>query len=233
MPWLPDLPDYLYDAHAASKFAELANLGGPLSEMKFLSPLLHLILGLGYFAPFVMGILDSSFLVLPFGNDLLIVGLVARHHGGVAWWYVLSAACGSTVGVLLLSLVGRKLGEKGVLKIAGEKRYNRLKDRIGNRAGLTIVIGALAPPPFPYTVVIAAVATFDYPIWRILLFNFFARAARFAVLAILAIEFGRAVMGIIKSPPFEWAMLIFIALCAIASGFSIWRWLRHTRGKKK
>lgn len=200
--------------------------------MKFLSPLLYLILGLGYFAPFAMGILDSSFLVLPFGNDLLIVGLVARHHGG-APWYVLSAACGSTVGVLLLSLVGRKLGEKGVLKVAGEKRYNRLKDRIGTRAGLTITVGALAPPPFPYTIVIAAVATFDYPIWRILLFNFFARAMRFAIIAILAIEFGRAVMGIIKSAPFEWAMLVFIALCAIASGFSIWRWLRNTRGKKK
>lgn len=199
--------------------------------MKLLAPFLHLVLGLGYFAPLVMGILDSSFLVLPFGNDLLIVGLVARHHGG-APWYILAAAFGSTVGVLLLSLVARKLGEKGVRMIAGDKRYNRLKDRIGNHAGFTISIGALAPPPFPYTVVIAAVATFDYPIWRILIFNFFARAARFAVLAILAIEFGKAVMGIVKSAPFEWAMIVFIALCAIASIFSIWRWLHRTRGKK-
>lgn len=200
--------------------------------MKFLSPFLHLVLGLGYFAPLAMGIFDSSFLVLPFGNDLLIVGLVAHHHDG-APWYILSAACGSTVGVLLLSLVARKLGEKGVRKIAGDKRYKRLKDRIGNHAGFTISIGALAPPPFPYTVVIAAVATFDYPIWRILIFNFFARAARFAVLAILAIEFGKAVMGIVKSAPFEWAMIVFIALCAIASILSIWRWLHRTRGKEK
>lgn len=200
--------------------------------MKFLSPFLHLILGLGYFAPLVMGILDSSFLVLPFGNDLLIVGLVAHNHGG-APWYVLSAATGSTAGVLLLSLVARKLGEKGVLKIAGEKRYNRLKDRIGNHAGITISIGALAPPPFPYTVVIAAVATFEYPIWRILMFNFFARGLRFGILAILAIEFGKAVMGIVKSAPFEWGMIVFIALCVIASAFSIWRWLRRTRGKER
>lgn len=200
--------------------------------MKLLAPFLHLVLGLGYFAPLAMGILDSSFLVLPFGNDLLIVGLVARHHGGSPW-YILSAACGSTVGVLLLSLVARKLGEKGVRMIAGDKRYNRLKDRIGNHAGFTISIGALAPPPFPFTVVIAAVATFDYPIWRILVFNFFARGVRFAILAILAIEFGKAVMGIIKSAPFEWAMIVFIALCAIASIFSIWRWLHRTRGKKR
>lgn len=200
--------------------------------MKFLAPLLHFVIGLGYFAPLVMGVLDSSFLVLPFGNDLLVVILVAHHHGGAAW-FVLTAACGSTAGVLLLALVSRELGEKGVRALAGEKRYKKLKDRIGKRAGITISVAAIAPPPFPFTVVIAAVAAVDYPIWRILVFTFLARAARFAALAVLAIEFGRAVMGIVKSDPFEWAMIVFIALCAVASVFSIWRWLRRTRGKQK
>lgn len=193
--------------------------------MKLLSPLLHFVLSLGYFAPFVMGIFDSSFLVLPFGNDLLIVALVAQNHGG-APWYVLSAACGSTLGVLVLSLIAHKLGEKGVRKIAGEKRYKKLEHRIGNRAGMSILIGGLAPPPFPFTVVIAGVAAVDYPIWRILVFTFIARAVRFTVLAILAVEFGKAVTRIAKSAPFQWAMIVFIALCAVASGFSIWRWLR-------
>lgn len=197
--------------------------------MKFFTPLLHFALGLGYFAPFAMGIFDSSFLVLPFGNDLLIVALVAGHHGG-APWYILSAACGSTLGVLVLSIVARKLGEKGVRKIAGEKRYKKLENRIGNHAGATILVGGLAPPPFPFTVVIAGVAAVDYPIWRILVFTFLARAARFSVLAILAIEFGKQVIRITKSTPFQLAMIVFIALCAVASGFSIWRWMRK-RGK--
>jgi membrane protein YqaA with SNARE-associated domain len=198
--------------------------------MKFLTPFLHFIFGLGYFAPFVMGIFDSSFLVLPFGNDLLIVGLVAHHHSG-APWYVLSAAVGSTLGVWILSIIARKLGEKGVRKIAGEKRYKKLKDRIGNRAGMTIVLGGIAPPPFPFTVVVSAVAAVDYPIWRILAFTFIARAARFTVLAILACEFGKAVTRIARSAPFQWAMIVFIALCAVASGLSIWGWLNKTRHK--
>lgn len=199
--------------------------------MNLLSPILRFVLGLGYFAPLAMGILDSSFLVLPFGNDLLIVVLVAHRHRGAAW-YVLFAACGSTLGVLLLALAARKLGEAGVRKIAGEKRYKKLRDRIGNRAGVAISIGSLAPPPFPFTVVIAAVAALDYPIWRILVFTFFARAARFTVLSILALEFGRSVIRIVKSPPFEWAVIVFIALCLIASVFSIWRWLRSPRSKR-
>jgi membrane protein YqaA with SNARE-associated domain len=68
------------------------------------------LLQLGYFGPFVMGMMDSSFLFLPFGNDLLVAELVARHHDGY-WLYVLSAACGSTTGVFLLDLVARRAGE--------------------------------------------------------------------------------------------------------------------------
>ncbi len=199
--------------------------------MNFLSPILRFVLGLGYFAPLVMGILDSSFLVLPFGNDLLIVALVAHRHRG-APWYVLFAACGSTLGVLLLALAARKLGEAGVRRMAGEKRYKKLRDRIGNRAGVAICIGSLAPPPFPFTVVIAAVAVLDYPIWRILVFTFFARAARFTGLAILALAFGDSVIRIVKSAPFKWAVIVVSALCLIASAFSIWRWLRSPRSKR-
>ena len=88
--------------------------------MKFFAPLLHFLFHIGYFGPLVMGILDSSFLVLPFGNDLLVVGMVARNHAGLPW-YVLSAACGSTIGAYLLALVSQKLGEEGIRRIAGEK----------------------------------------------------------------------------------------------------------------
>jgi len=191
---------------------------------------LHFIFHIGYFGPLLMGILDSSFLVLPFGNDLVVVGVVARHHHGAAW-YILSAACGSTIGVLLLALVARKLGEEGIKKIAGEKRLESLHARIGNRAGAAVALAGLAPPPFPFTTVIAAVAAIDYPIWRIMVFNFCARALRFAVLAVLAVKFGGTVLSIARTPAFEWSMIVFIALCVVASVFSIWRWWRQTRPK--
>lgn len=179
-----------------------------------------------------MGILDSSFLVLPFGNDFVVVGLVARHHHG-AFWYVLAAACGSTIGVLFLALVARKLGEEGLRKMAGQKKYDSLKNRIGKNSGIAVLLGGLAPPPFPFTMVIAAAAALSYPLWRILAINFFARAARFALLSWLAIKFGLQILAIAKSSPFEWAIGVFIFLCIAGSAFSIWRWLRHTRGLKQ
>lgn len=196
--------------------------------MKILSPLLQFLFHIGYFGPLVMGIMDSSFLILPFGNDLVVVGLVAQHHKGVPL-YVLSAAIGSTLGALLLALVARKIGEEGLRKIAGDKKYDKLRHRIGDRSGIAVAIAGLAPPPFPFTTVIAAVSALDYPVWRILMFNFVARALRFTILALLALEFGRQVLRIAHSPAFEWTMGGFIGLCLVASGFSIWHWMRTPR----
>lgn len=196
--------------------------------MKLLSPLLSFLFHIGYFGPLVMGILDSSFLVLPFGNDLVVLGLVAQHPNGTPW-YVLSAACGSTIGAAILAIVSRKLGEEGLRKIVGEKRYPKLKKRIGNHSAAAVAVAGLAPPPFPFTTVIAAVSAFDYSLWRILLINFVTRAARFTVLSVLAMKFGKQVLRIAQSAPFEWAMAVFIALCLVASGFSIWHWLRKPR----
>lgn len=192
--------------------------------MKYFAPLLHFLFHIGYFGPLVMGVLDSSFLILPFGNDILVVGLVARHHHGVPW-YVLSAACGSTIGAFLLAFIAGKLGEEGIRKISGDSRYEKLKKRIGQRSGIAVAVAGLAPPPFPFTTVIAAVSALDYPIWRTLAINFVSRGLRFAILAILALKFGRQILEIAKSAPFEWSMVAFIALCLIASSFSIVHWL--------
>ncbi|HZC42662.1 MAG TPA: VTT domain-containing protein [Acidobacteriaceae bacterium] len=191
-------------------------------------PLLYFLFHLGYFGPFVLGILDSSFLVLPFGNDLLVVGLIAHHHGGFVF-YVLSAACGSTVGATLLSLVARKLGEEGIRKVAGKKQFEKLKKRIGERSGVAVAIGCLAPPPFPFTMVIAASSALGYSVRRIAAINFVCRAVRFCVLGVLALKFGTAILHIAKSPAFLWTMVVFIALCLVASAFSIWHWFHSRR----
>ena len=193
--------------------------------MKFFTPLLQFLFRIGYFGPFVMGILDSSFLIFPFGNDLVVVGMVAQHHEGLPW-YVLSAACGSTIGALLLAMVSRKLGEDGIRRIAGDARYERLKKRIGQRSGIAVAVAGLAPPPFPFTTVITAVSALGYPIWKTLMINFFARGARFIVLGILALKFGRHVLRIAQTAAFEWCMVAFVLLCLAASIWSNIHWMR-------
>jgi len=195
---------------------------------RFFRPVLLFLLHIGYFGPMLLGVLDSSFLVLPFGNDLLVVSLIAQHHKGYPW-YVLAAAFGSTIGVLILALVARKFGEEGIRKVAGDKKFDRLKKQIGERSGLAIAVACIAPPPFPFTIVIAATSALDYAIWKILVINFLSRAVRFAVLGYLAILYGKTFLRIAHAPAFLWSMVGFIAACLIATGFSVWHWVRSTR----
>jgi membrane protein YqaA with SNARE-associated domain len=201
--------------------------------MKFPIVLFRFLFHIGYLGPLVMGVLDSSFLVLPFGNDLLIVGLVARHHQGTAK-YVLAAACGSTLGALLLALVCRKLGEERLRRIAGARRHAKLRSWFSHHAGTAIAVAGLAPPPFPFTTVIAAAGALEYPLWRIGAVNFAARAVRFTVLALLALRYGKLVLYVARSAPFEWSVLAFAFLCEVASGFSLARWFRKpARSRQK
>jgi membrane protein YqaA with SNARE-associated domain len=201
--------------------------------MRFPFVLFRFLLHLGYLGPVVMGILDSSFLILPFGNDLLIVGLVARHHHGVAW-YVLAAASGSTAGALLLAWVCRKLGQERLRRMTGARRHAKLQSWFEHHAEAAILVAGLAPPPFPFTTVIAAAGALGYPLWRIAMLNFAARSVRFTALSLLALRYGRLVLHIARSDLFEWSVLVFALLCLVASGFSLARWFhRPAPGPRK
>ena len=188
------------------------------------------LLHLGYFAPVCMGVLDSSFLFLPFGNDVLVVVLVSRHHQGLVL-YILGAACGSTLGALILAWISGRVGAEGVRKLVGEKRFKKLETKFKKGGGVGIFLATLAPPPFPYTMVIASAAALQYSRARLLALNFAGRALRFTIIGILALVFGRAVLQITQSAAFRWSMTALIMLCLVGSGISIWHWIAHTRRK--
>lgn len=180
----------------------------------------------------LLGIFDSSFLFLPFGNDILVVILIASHHKAFPI-YVLMAATGSTIGIFFLDLVARRLGEQGIEKMAGKKRFETLKKKVGSRAGAAIFVATLLPPPFPYTLVAATASALEYSRKRLLIVNFCGRALRFTIVGILALLFGREVISVAKSDAFRYTIMAFVFLCLAGSAFSIWNWVRHTRGGKQ
>jgi membrane protein YqaA with SNARE-associated domain len=190
--------------------------------------LLAWLLKLGVFGPLILGIADSSFLFLPFGNDLLIVILVARNHARLLL-LVLSAAIGSTLGVVLLDAVCRKGGEEGLKKMMKRGRLEYFKRRMTSQAAIAIASACLAPPPFPFTLVIASASAFAYPRQRLLALVFISRAVRFTIIGLLAIRFGSDILRIAKAPQATWVMLGFIALCIVGSAFQVAQWIRRSR----
>jgi len=175
-----------------------------------------------------MGVMDSSFLFLPIGNDLLVVILSARHHSD-AWIYVLSATLGSATGALLLDLVCRKIGEAGVQKVTGEARFAYLKKKVGQKGGFFVALACLGPPPFPFTAVVATVSALAYPRLKLLSVVGISRLIRFIILSLLAIKYGRAILRIINTPALKWSVGTVAGLCIIVSVFSILKWVRAGR----
>ena len=207
--------------------------GGPFTCMPiqvhgfFRQMFVHLV-HWGALGPLVLGILDSSFLFAPFGNDFLLVVLASRNRDHLPL-YVLTAALGSTLGVLLLDLVCRKGGQEGLQRMMSAKRFAYLKARMATHSTQALVVACLAPPPFPFTVVVAAASAFQYARTRLLSVVFISRAVRFTLLGLLALWLGRQILRIVQSAQFTWLMIAFILICAIGSAIQVFRWVQRSR----
>ena len=186
------------------------------------------LLHLGAAGLVVLGILDSSFLFLPLGNDLLITALTIQHHEKLPV-YVICASCGSTLGVFLLDLVARKGGEVGIQKLVSKRRFDYLKRRMSKRAAPMILLTCLAPPPFPFTPVVAAASACNYPRVRLLLAVLIGRLVRVTVVGLLAIEFGHQILRLSKTNVFLGFMVAIIAIAIIGSVLSVMKWVRQSR----
>ena len=188
---------------------------------------MHLV-HLGALGPLLLGILDSSFLFAPFGNDFLLVVLVSRNREHLPL-YVLSASLGSTLGVLVLDTVCRKGGQEGLKRMMSRKRFEYLKMKMAKHSTLALAVACIAPPPFPFTLVVAAASAFQYARARLLTVVFISRAVRFTLLGLLALRLGRQVLRIIESEEFTWFMIGFIVLCAVGTAIQIFRWIQRSR----
>ena len=172
----------------------------------------------------LLGVLDSSFLFLPLGNDLLLVALTVRNHAALPL-YVAMAAAGSTLGCYFVDLIVRKGGGAGLKMVLSPKRLSYVEKKVGDRAAAALLVATLAPPPFPFTTVIAAVSALHYPRGKMLGIIAAGRLVRFTIIGLLAIWLGRHMLRMARTPAFEWSMGAFIALCVVGSAISIYKWV--------
>lgn len=168
-----------------------------------------------------LGILDSSLLVLPVGNDLLVLALCARYPSRV-FYYVAMATLGSVIGSFTTDFVGRKSGGK-LKKFVPSKQMKWIRRWVEKRAALTLVVAALLPPPFPFTAIVAAAAAFRYPRVRLLSFVVAGRVLRFGIEAALAVHYGHWIVRQARSPLLERVMITIIVLSIGGSAYSIYR----------
>jgi len=183
---------------------------------------------LGIFGLFLLSALDSSFLVLPFGNDLLLIALTSSRRDSLIWIvYVVVSAIGSVVGVWVVDGLMRKAGEKGLERFISEERVQQPKSKIENKAFITVFLATLMPPPFPFTPAVMTASALQLPRKKLFGAVFVGRLLRFGIEAVLALYFGRQLIAYINSDVLTYIVYALIAIGAVASTFSLIRWFKR------
>jgi membrane protein YqaA with SNARE-associated domain len=178
----------------------------------------------------LLGILDSSFLFAPLGNDLLVVAMTARRHSAALMlYYAFMSTVGSVLGCLLVDVLLRRAGEKGLERHLPRKRLEYVKCKVQKNAAWALVLASIAPPPFPFTPFVMAAAALQYPRWRMAAIVGAARMVRFTVLGVLALLFGRRILRWVETPVLQWLLIGLMVVCVVGSVLSVVGWIRRSR----
>lgn len=175
-----------------------------------------------------LGLLDSSFLFMPLGNDLLVIAMTSRKHMLMPYYAVMAAA-GSVLGCLALDLISRKGGEKSIEKLLPPRRLQYVKKRVKKNAGWALAFASLMPPPFPFTPFVIASAALQYPRKRLLAVIAASRLVRFSIEGVLAIVIGQKIIAFGKSPVVVWGVLVLVVLSVAGSAISVYEWVKRSR----
>jgi membrane protein YqaA with SNARE-associated domain len=171
------------------------------------------LVGLGTLGLFIISLLDSAFVPLPSGPDLIMITLSAANPPGMPL-YALAATVGSTIGCTLLYLAARRAGVRA-LKRVGPERRERIENLLGRYDMLAVMVPAVLPPPFPFKPFVLGAGVFKLKTARFVIAIFIGRAARFLIEGWLAIEFRDEAWPLIKKHGFK--VLAFVAAVLVIS----------------
>ena len=192
-----------------------------------LSYLYQFLSRLNGFGLFFLGVLDSSFLFLPFGNDLLLVTMTAREPARLPY-LALMATAGSLLGCLVTDVISRKGGEAGLERKFSRRRLEYVRKKISKNAGWALGVAALMPPPFPFTPFVAAAAVLQYPRKKLLVIVALGRIGRFFAEGFLAVLLGKNIIRWAQSAAMYYTVLGILALSLVGTGLSLYSWFRHS-----
>ena len=179
-----------------------------------------------------MGVLDSSILFLPFGNDLLVVLLTARTPDRF-WLYAMAATAGCLIGCTITDWLSRKLGEAGLEKMVTPERLKSAQARLKKHTFWALGLAALMPPPFLFTVFLIASSALQISRWRVLTAGAAGRFVRFSALSLLATKFGTQIIRFSERDEVQYFLIVFAVISIIGSALSVGKWVRSARNCRR
>jgi membrane protein YqaA with SNARE-associated domain len=178
---------------------------------------------------FALGIIDSSFIPIPGGIDLMTILLSARSRE-LWFFYGAMAAAGSIIGGYITYRIAKKGGNIALEQHVPKDKLAKI-DSMFEKWGMgTIILCAIMPPPFPSVPFIASAGALNYPPKKFIAALAIGRVARFILLAYLASLYGRRVLKWFSQIHLSWQWILVITVCVAATGAGIWLWkLRRSK----
>jgi len=180
---------------------------------------------------FLLGVLDSSFLMLPFANDVAVILLASLHHAHLLL-YVLAAMLGSVAGCWIMYWVGHAGGENFIRAHVSPQRFKRLHDAVKRKGPVLLAVPALIPPPFPFSAFVLGAGALEVPQRPFLSMLAAMRFLRFLAEGLAALYFGRRIVAWMQTPFFQHFIQGLMVLAILASAYSIFRLVRTSRGRR-
>jgi membrane protein YqaA with SNARE-associated domain len=180
---------------------------------------------LGAWGVFLVAAIDGSSIGLPV--DAIVVGYVYTNRPRFLL-YVLMAAAGSTLGSIVVYVIGYKGGEELLRKRISPERFAKIHNAFDQHPFWSLMFPAMLPPPTPFKLFALAAAVSEMKFGHYLLAIFSGRVVRFLLLALLTLKYGPNVvhvLGELVRRHAYWVLLV------IAAGVVVWMVVRKTRGK--
>jgi membrane protein YqaA with SNARE-associated domain len=180
-----------------------------------------------------LAVLDSSMLFfLPAAVDTAIVILVASQRE-FFWVFSILATAGSLAGAYITFQIGAKIGEASLSCWVPERRLKSIQKKVKDKGAVALAIPGLMPPPFPLTPFILACGALKVSRSKFFLTLAGARLLRFGTASVLALIYGRQIIGVIESDLFQALVSCFILVAIAGTAYSGYRLVEGSRAYRR
>lgn len=168
---------------------------------------------------------------LPLGIDFVLILLAARKPDWF-WLYAILATIGSMLGAAGTFWIGRKVGEHGLSRFVKPSRLERVQERVGKSAAITVAALAIIPPPFPFTAFVLTSGAGHVNAWIFFATLGAVRMVRFLAEGALAAHYGKGIIGWMQSTTFTMivgGMAVIAIVGTVVSAIALYRSAKRDR----
>lgn len=181
----------------------------------------------------ILSALDTSMVFfLPTAVEAAELVLIARNRE-LVWLFPLLAALGSLIGAFITLSIGARIGEEGLSRWLPEKKFQALRQKVGNKGAVPLATAGLMPPPFPLSIFVLACGALGVKRSMFLYAFGLARLVRFAIVATFGFFYGNWILRVIQSDTFQALVMVFIGIVIAGSALSIYRFTRNARVREE